>query len=153
MSDTKQQYEELIAVRKWTKETQLEHIVEYLDSYNLSDHFLSFLKLKDPELVKSSEDFSMEEIMVKLSKSQSIVEAIKMMAFVTKIPNPWTEALVTDALERYAKIRLETENELLIHELKIYFNMKHEYYLKLFNIEEEPEVKTTGKYRFGARGG
>lgn len=153
MSDTKQQYEELVASGKWSKETQLAHIVEYMDTYNLSAHFLSFLKLKEPEVVQSSADFSMEALMVKLAQSEGISEAIRMMSLVSRVSNPWTEAMVAETVERYISIRLEAGNELLTRELKIYFNMKHENYLKLIPVEDEPETKSSGKYRFGARGG
>lgn len=153
MSDTKQQYDAIVAVGKWSKETQLQHVIDYMDAYDLSAHFLSYLKLKEAETPEPSSNYSMEQLLVKLSKNEAIAEAIHMMALGNSKPNPWNEFLVSEVLARYAKIIVEPTNELLIHELKIYFNMKHAHQLEQLQLPVEIEEKSTGKYRWGARGG
>lgn len=153
MNDTKQQYDAIVAVGQWSKDTQLQHVIDYLDAYDLSSHFLSYLKLKEAEAPEPSSNYSMEQLLVKLSKSEAIAEAIHMMALGNSKPNPWNDVLVIDVLARYAKIIVESSNELLIHELKIYFNMKHAHQLELLHLPSETEQKSTGKYRWGARGG
>jgi hypothetical protein len=66
MDNTKQQYDELVLIRSWDKETQIRYFMEYAEEYQLSAHFLSYLALKESTVSKpviSSNNFTVEQVM------------------------------------------------------------------------------------------
>ncbi len=156
MSGAKQQYDELIALRAWDKETQIRFFLEYAEEYQLSAHFLSFLAQKPVATVKTltrSDNYSTEQLIEILSKNEAITRIIREQAMTTPISNPWTERIMLACIAEWMSISVEPDNALQLRELLTYFNEKHAYFLRAMNkttIGANDEV--SDKYRFGARG-
>lgn len=156
MSGAKQQYEELIALRAWDKDTQIRFFLEYAEEYQLSTHFLSYLAQKPIATVKTmtcSDNYSTEQLIEMLSKNDAITKIIKENAVVTPIPNPWSERIMLACIAECMSISVELGNILQIQELLTYFNEKHAYFLRAMNKTEiVANDEINDKYRFGARG-
>ena len=145
MNGAKQQYDELVSARLWDKETQINYFLEYAEEYQLSAHFLSYLALKasavaDP--VISSKNYTTEQLIEMLSKSERISRVIKENALVTQVVDPWS-----------APRMIDPDNKPLVQELLTYFNVKHSFLIRSMNKSSSVESDVVSdKYRFGARG-
>ena len=156
MNGAKQQYDELVSARLWDKETQINYFLEYAEEYQLSAHFLSYLALKASavaESVISSKNYSTEQLIEILSKSEHISKAIKENALVIQIENPWSVPHMIECIARNISVAIDPENKQLVQELLTYFNVKHSFLIRSMSKSSNVESDVVSdKYRFGARG-
>ena len=120
MNGAKQQYDELVSARLWDKETQINYFLEYAEEYQLSAHFLSYLALKasavaDP--VVSSKNYTTEQLIEMLSKSERISTVIKENALVTQIADPWLAPSMIECIASSISVAVDPDNKQLVQEL------------------------------------
>lgn len=154
VSSTKQQYDELVSIGLWDKDAQIRFFLEYAEEYKLSAHFLSFLTLKitaAAESVVSSANYSTEQLIEMLSKSERISYLIKERAAVTQSKNPWSASDMIECVAKVLSVSVEPENNSLVQELLTYFNVKHSFLIRSRNQSPDVDV-VSDKYRYGARG-
>ncbi len=156
VTGAKQQYDELIAVRSWDKETQIRFFLEYAEEYQLSAHFLSYLTLKPiaADMTPAySGNYSTEQLLALLSKSETITRIIKENAIVTQVENPWTEHAMLTCIAEELAVSVDPGDKSQMQDLLTYFNEKHAYILRSMNKTlTVAKEEVTDKYRFGARG-
>jgi len=117
---------------------------------------LSYLALKasavaDP--VVSSKNYTTEQLIEMLSKSERISTVIKENALVTQIADPWLAPRMIECIASSISVAVDPDNKQLVQELLTYFNVKHSFLIRSMNKSSsvEPDV-VSDKYRFGARG-
>lgn len=156
MDSAKQQYDALVAIQSWDKETQIRYFLEYAEEYQLSAHFLSYLALKpsaENKLMTSSSHYSPENLIELLSRNSGISEAIKQHATEKEIDDEWTASLLIDCIRCHLAIEVDPNDDLLLKELLAYFNVKRAFLLRSMNkFSDMHSDVVSDKYRFGARG-
>lgn len=156
MNGAKQQYDELVSARLWDKETQINYFLEYAEEYKLSAHFLSYLALKASAVsnpIISSENYTPEQLIEMLSKSERIATVIKENALVTQIDDPWTASRMIECISSSISVAVDPDNKPLVQELLTYFNVKHSFLIRSMNKSSNVQSDVVSdKYRFGARG-
>lgn len=156
MNGAKQQYDELVSARLWDKETQISYFLEYAEEYKLSAHFLSYLALKASaasEPIISSNNYTPDQLMEMLSKSERISTIIKENALVTQVIDPWLAPRMIECIASSISVAVDPNNKPLVQELLTYFNVKHSFLIRSMKKSSSIEVDdVSDKYRFGARG-
>lgn len=156
MNGAKQQYDELVSARLWDKETQINYFLEYAEEYQLSAHFLSYLALKAAAVtapVVSSKNYTPEQLIEMLSKSERISTIIKENALVTQVVDPWLAPRMIECIASSISVAVDPNNKPLVQELLTYFNVKHSFLIRSMKKSSSIEVDdVSDKYRFGARG-
>ena len=156
MNGAKQQYDELVSARLWDKETQINYFLEYAEEYKLSAHFLSYLALKASAVsnpIISSENYTPEQLIEMLSKSERIATVIKENTLVTQIDEPWTASRMIESIASSISVAVDPDNKPLVQELLTYFNVKHSFLIRSMNKSSNVQSDVVSdKYRFGARG-
>lgn len=156
MNGAKQQYDELVSARLWDKETQISYFLEYAEEYKLSAHFLSYRALKASaasEPIISSNNYTPDQLMEMLSKSERISTIIKENALVTQVIDPWLAPRMIECIASSISVAVDPNNKPLVQELLTYFNVKHSFLIRSMNKSSSIEADVVSdKYRFGARG-
>ena len=156
LNGAKQQYDELVSARLWDKETQINYFLEYAEEYQLSAHFLSYLALKAAAVtapVVSSNNYTPEQLIEMLSKSERISTIIKENALVTQVIDPWLAPRMIECIASSISVAVDPNNKPLVQELLTYFNVKHSFLIRSMKKSSSIEVDdVSDKYRFGARG-
>lgn len=156
VSGAKRDYSELVAHHSWDKDTQIKFFLEYVEEYQLTAHFLSYLALKPVTTVKMltpSGSYSTDELLRMLSESEEITKIIYENAKVTSVQHPWTEQIMRACIAEALSIAVDRDNRLLIKELLTYFNEKHDLFLRELDLlQSVANDEVTDRYRFGARG-
>lgn len=133
MSDLKHQYEKMVVARSWDKDTQIRFFLEYAQEYKLGDHFLSYLGLKPAPNLKvltPSDDYSFEQLIRMVIKSETVTNAIQDNSLVTREMHPWLVQDVIKCVASCMSIAVDPENKQLVQELLAYFNLKHAFFVQ-----------------------
>lgn len=128
MSDTRQRYDELIIDRAWDNERQTQLILEYVDEFKLSDHFLSYLGIKpasSPDKLVPSVNYSLSQLIQMVIKSDKITAYIQDNVPLVKTDEPWDIPSMIKCVARGLSIEIDPTNEQLVQELLTYFNYRH----------------------------
>lgn len=128
VSSTRQRYDELVVERAWDMEKQIRLVLEYVDEFKLSDHFISYLGIKpaatSDELVPSA-NFTLNQLIQMVIKSEKITSYIQDNVPLAKTPEPWDAPSVIKCVARGLSVTVDPNDELLIQELLSYFNYRH----------------------------
>jgi hypothetical protein len=146
VSDTRQRYDELIIDRAWDNERQTQLILEYVDEFKLSDHFLSYLGIKPastPDELVPSVNYSLNQLIQMVIKSDKITTYIQDNVPVAKTDEPWDAPSMIKCIARGLSIDVDPANEQLVQELLTYFNYRHTSLRKAMgeSITEKTNVK------------
>lgn len=128
MSSTRQRYDELIIDRAWDMENQIQLILEYVDEFKLSDHFISYLGIKpasNPEKLIPSANYSLNQLIQMVIKSEKITGYIQDNMPLAKTDDPWDSSSVIKCIARGLSIEIDPLHEQLVQELLTYFNYRH----------------------------
>jgi hypothetical protein len=128
VSSTRQRYDELIIDRAWDMEKQIQLILEYVDEFKLSDHFISYLGIKPasmPNELIPSANYSLNQLIQMVIKSEKITGYIQDNVPLAKTDEPWDAPSVIKCIARGLSIDVDSNNEQLVQELLTYFNYRH----------------------------
>jgi hypothetical protein len=128
VSNTRQRYDELMIDRAWDTETQIKLVLEYVDEFKLSDHFISYLGIKPasaPDQLVPSANYSLNQLIQMVIKSDKITGYIQDNVSLAKTDEPWDAPSIIKCIARGLSINVDLKDEQLVQELLTYFNYRH----------------------------
>lgn len=128
MSSTRQRYDELMIDRAWDMEKQIQLILEYVDEFKLSDHFISYLEIKPAstqEQLIPSANYSLNQLIQMVIKSEKVTGYIQDNVPLAKTDEPWDAPSVIKCIARGLAVDVDPKHEQLVQELLTYFNYRH----------------------------
>ena len=145
--------EEVVLIKGWSDSELIQLFSKYTNTYNLSEHFVSYLFSQpaidrvDLSLLSSDLLLSMVSSHHEVQRELSLVSNVA-----SEIRKPWDEVSASMLLDKYFKIDIQHLDSLLVKDLLNYLNQKH---LRLIEAKLDLDAiqQRSGKYRFGARGG
>ena len=103
--------------------------------------------------VVSSKNYTPEQLIEMLSKSERISTIIKENALETQVVDPWLAPRMIECIASSISVAVDPNNKPLVQELLTYFNVKHSFLIRSMKKSSSIEVDdVSDKYRFGARG-